>query len=133
MEHVRPLLRRIIAERGNDFGSLEFGEIPGEAKLQANQLSEASKFDIRRASSHVSVVDRFLDGQSNPTNATVIQSAMREKYLELTDLGYNCDEILGKLFEYVRITNASDEVAASHVIVAYFFDSCDVFKNASVS
>ncbi len=132
MEHIRPLLKRIITERGKQFGSTSFGDIPDPAKLDFNRLSEASKFDIRRARSNVDVVGRFLDGQSNPSAVNVIQSAMREKYLQLVSLGYDADDIFGKLCEYVRIHATSDEVAASHVIVTYFFDSCDVFENAPV-
>ncbi|MER8971426.1 MULTISPECIES: ABC-three component system protein [unclassified Mesorhizobium] len=133
MEHIRPLLKRIITERGKQFGSTEFGEIPDRAKLEFNRLSEASKFDIRRARSNVDVVGRFLDGQSNPAAVSVIQSAMREKYLQLVDLGYDPDDIFFKLCDYVRITATSEEVAASHVIITYFFDSCDVFENVPVS
>jgi hypothetical protein len=133
MEHIRPLLKRIIAERGKQFGSISFGEIPDQGKIDFNNLNEASKFDIRRARSNVDVVGRFLDGQSNPTVVSVIQSAMGEKYLQLVDLGYNPDEIFGKLCEYVRTTASSEEIAASHVIVTYFFDSCDVFENVPVS
>jgi hypothetical protein len=133
MDHVRPLLKRIIAERGKQFGSTDFGAIPDEAKLEFNQFSQASKFDIRRARSNVDVVGRFLDGQSNPASVNIIQTAMREKYLQLVDLGYDADDIFGKLCEYVRNTNTSQEIAASHVIITYFFDSCDVFQNVLVS
>lgn len=87
---------------------------------------------MRRARNNVDVVGRFLNGQSNPSMVNVIQSAMREKYLQLMDLGYDSDDIFGKLCEYVRITASSDEIAASHVIVTYFFDSCDVFENVPV-
>ncbi|CAN7714933.1 hypothetical protein LJR251_005880 [Rhizobium rhizogenes] len=133
MEHIRPLLKRIMTERGKQFGSIAFGEIPDQGKIDFNNLSEASKFDIRRARNNVDVVGRFLDGQSNPAVVSVIQSAMREKYLQLDELGYDPDDIFGKLCEYVRITASSEEIAASHVIVTYFFDSCDVFENVPVS
>jgi hypothetical protein len=133
MEDVRPLLKRIIHERGKQFGSMAFGEIPDKAKLEFNRLSEATKFDIRRAASNVDVVSRFLDGQSNPAAVSVIQSAMREKYLQLVALGYDADDIFGKLCDFVRITTTSEEVAASHVIIAYFFESCDVFENVPAS
>lgn len=133
MEHIRPLLKRIVTERGKQFGSTEFGEIPDRAKLEFNRLNEASKFDIRRARSNVDVVGRFLDGQSNPAAVSIVQSAMREKYLQLVGLGYDPDDIFGKLCEYVRFTGTSEEIAASHVVIAYFFDSCDVFENVPVS
>jgi hypothetical protein len=133
MEHVRPLLRRIITECGDGLNATHFGDIPNEDKLDFNEFSEPCKFDIRRAIPHVGVVQRYLDGQSDPRNVTVIQSALRDQYLALDGLGYHADEIFGGLIDFIKDGSTSDQVAASHVIVTYFFESCDIFKNAPFS
>lgn len=133
MEHIRPLLKRIISERSGILGSCEFGEIPDERKLDFNELSGVAKFEISRATPHVDVVQRYIIGQSNPNNANILQSAMRDKYDELSDFQYSPDEILGELIEFVRLTSDPTERAAAHVVVAYFFGTCDIFKNAPVS
>lgn len=129
MEHVRPLLRRIISDCGDLLNSDFFGEIPDEAKIDHNGLSPATKFELRRAMPHVGVVDRYLDGLSNPANATKVQISLRQKYLDLKDLAYKPDEIFGALVDYVRDTNAPVSTASATVIVAYFFEACDVFEN----
>lgn len=133
MEDVRPLLKRIISECGDLLNSDNFGDIPDEKKIDHNKLSEASKFDIRRARPHVAVVDRYLAGQSNPANATRIQNSIRNEYMDLVDLGYVPNDILGKLIDFVKDDSRSETHAAALVIVAYFFESCDIFENAPAS
>lgn len=129
MAHIRPLLKGIIEARTVDPDPNNFGDIPDEAKLDFNRLSPDSKHDIRRARPHIDVVDRYLAGMSNPQNASIIQAEMRAKYLELKDLGYDPDEILGKLLNFCGGGDTSTVTAAAYVIVAYFLDACDVFEN----
>jgi hypothetical protein len=129
MAHIRPLLRGIIESRTVNPDPNNFGDIPDEAKLNFNRLSPDSKHDIRRARPHIDVVDRYLSGISNPQNASIIQDEMRAKYLELKGLGYNPDEILGKLLAFCGGSETSTVTAAAYVIVAYYLDACDVFEN----
>lgn len=130
MEHIRPLLRGIVAARNAKPDPNDFGEIPDESKLDFNGLSPDSKYDIRRAWPHIDLVDRYLDGMSTPQHASIIQAEMRAKYLELKSLGYNPDEILGKLLIFCGGCEDATVTAAAYVIVAYYLDACDVFENA---
>lgn len=130
MEDVRPLLRRIIRERADHLGEDNFGSIPRPDKIDHNGLSESSKRDILRALGHIDVVRRYLDSLSNPQNASIIQEALQERYVDLVDLGYSPDEVLGMLIGFVKIDPTADQHAAALVIVAYFFDSCDIFENS---
>jgi hypothetical protein len=129
MEDVRPLLRKIIAEKTTAFDSGAFGEIPDEAKLDYNKLSPDAKYDIQRARPNVDIVQRYIDGMNNPQNASIIQSKMQAKYLELRDLGYDSDEVMGKMLTFVGGDENPKVNAAAYVILAYFFDACDIFEN----
>ncbi len=129
MEHIRPLLKRIIAARTVDPEPNTFGDIPDEAKLDYNKLSPDSKHNIRRARPHIDVVDRYLSGMSNPQNASILQAEMRAKYAELKDLGYDADDTLGKLLIFCGGAENATVAAAAYVIVAYYLDACDVFEN----
>lgn len=130
MEHVRPLLKRIIREKTTPVNIADFGEIPNEAKLDYNNFSPDAKFDLQRARPNIAIVDRFIASMSNPDNASVIQTTLQCKYCELKDLGYDVDEILGKLLSFVRIEEQPTQTAAAYVILAYYFDACDIFENA---
>jgi len=131
MESIRPLLKRIIAEKKDELdNNAPFGEIPNQAKIEFNNLSAASKGVINRGRVHVSVVERYLNNMNMPENVTRIQETIRRKYLELVDYGYGSDDILSKIIESLRIESTIEEFVACGVIVAYFFDTCDIFKNA---
>lgn len=129
MKDVRPLLKKIITEKTVQPDPTAFGELPDEDKLNFNALSPDAKYDLTRARLHVDIVDRYLSGMSNPQHASVIQTQMRTKYEEARDLGYNSDEILGKLLTYVGGDGTPTVSAAAYVILAYYFDACDIFEN----
>ena len=129
MEHIRPLLNRIIKEKRHIVDLSDFGEIPDAGKFDYNQLSPDAKFDLRRAMPNLGIVDRYIQGMSNPANASVLQSEMRAKYLQLKDLGYDPDEILGRLVAAVRGDEQPTMTAAAYVIVVYYFHACDIFEN----
>ncbi len=130
MQHVMPLLKKIIEERKASADLPEmFGEIPSAKKLDHNKLSKDSVRDINHARLFTNVVERYIRNLDTPGAASMIQNAMREKYSELVGFGYVADEILVKLREFVGSANTSEEINAAYVIVTYFFDTCDVFEN----
>jgi hypothetical protein len=129
MDHIRPLLKRIVDARTVAPDPSNFGDIPDQSKLDFNRLSPDSKYEIRRARPHIDVVDRYLTGMSNPQNASIIQAEMRAKYLQLKDLGHDADEIMGKLLVFSGGGDTAANSAAAYVIVAYYLDACDIFEN----
>lgn len=129
MENVRPLLKKVIAARAIQTNPNIFGDIPDKAKLDFNKLSPDAKYDIERARTHVDVVDRYLSGMSNPQHASVIQTQMRAKYDEARDLGHTPDEIMARMLTFVGSDGTPSVSAAAYVILAYYFDACDIFEN----
>jgi len=129
MKDIRPLLKQVIAERSAQFDPIVFGDIPDEAKLDFNKLSPDAKYNIKLARAHVDVVDRYLAGMSKPQHASSIQVQMRAKYDEVHELGYGPDEIVGILLEFLGSDGTPTVSAAAYVILAYYFDACDIFEN----
>lgn len=99
-----------------------------QPKHESPWLSDV--FSSRFERLYLGVVDRYIQRMSNPANASVLQSEMRAKYLELKDLGYDPDEILGRRVAAVRGDEQSTMTTAALVIVVYYFDACDIFENA---
>lgn len=130
MKHIRPLLKRIIREKKVNTDSTDFGDIPDDKKLDHNDLSADSKIYLSGAYSHIGIVDRYLLGMSNPSNASDLQAKMRAKYVELKDYDYEPDEILGKFVSFVRgVEDDPKTMAAAYVVASYYFDACDIFEN----
>lgn len=129
MKDIQPLLKKVVRERDTVTDNGVFGDIPDQAKLDYNGLSADAKFDIKRARAHVDIVDRYLAGMNRPDQVSTIQAQIRNKYEELSDLGYEPDEIVAKMLESFGSDGTPQIRAAAYVILAYYFDACDIFEN----
>jgi|GEM_PF-2496336 len=132
LEHIKPLLDKIIKEAGDSLDFNDFGDTPRPEKIDFNDFSERSKKIIHRGLVQVAIVRDYINNLSKPENADKIQNSMKEKYKELKDYEYSSDELLQELIKWVRIVENDEQRAAAVVIIAYFFESCDIFKNAPV-
>lgn len=129
MTHIHPLLKRIIEAKKSSSPDTSFGSLPDEKKLDHNKLDPESRFCLQRARAYVDIVHRYIENLSIPTHANILQEQVRNKYIELRDFGYDPDDILGKLLEFVCVTKTSTDTAAGYVVLAYYFDACDIFEN----
>ena len=129
MDTIRPLLRKVKAEHVAPTDPLYFGEDPDPKKLEINKLSSEARFNIQRARKGVGIVDRYIDGLSKPTSASIIQSSLISQYKNYMDLEHTPDEILAKLLKFVGDDGTPTITAAAYVIITYYFDACDIFKN----
>ena len=129
MGTIRPLLKKVIAEHVAPTDPLYFGEDPDPKKLEFNKLSYEARFNIQRARKGVGIVARYIDGLSNPKSANTIQSSLISKYEFYMDLGHTPDEILANLLKFIGDDGTPTITAAAYVIITYYFDACDIFKN----
>lgn len=129
MSSIRPLLRKIEDEHAPPVSLMDFGDEPDQKKLEFNKLSSEARFNIQRARKGLGIVDRYIEGLSRPTSASIIQEALINQYQSLSDLGYNSDETLAKLMKFVGDDGTPTITAAAYVILTYYFESCDIFEN----
>ncbi|WP_290485466.1 ABC-three component system protein [Hyphomonas sp. UBA3195] len=133
MEHIRPLLRKLIDNVKTPIDPTFIGEIPDEKKLEFNQLSLPAKVEIKAAFTRVGIVDRYISSLNTPTGASQLQTKMKSKYEELKFIGYEPDEIIGKLLSWIGDDQSPIVRQAAYVVLAYYFDACDIFENAPIS
>lgn len=130
LSDVKPLLRKIITQRGDFHSENLFGQIPNKDKMEFNKLSPEAKNFIHHARFRSDIIRCYLDETSNPRIASSIQGKMKRKYEELKLITHDSDEILGFLIEYIGGDRNPKFYAAAYVIIAYYFDACDIFDNA---
>lgn len=130
MEHIRPLLRTILQHADAEPNPFSFGQEPNQEKLDVNLLSAAAKSDLRMALTKAGLVQRYLDNSNSPQANEILQAEMMTKYQELRGLDYKPDEIMARILKWVGDDGAPDVRHAACVIVAYYFDACDIFENA---
>lgn len=131
MDHVRPLLRKLLAKAEAQPDPFYFGSDPDEEKLDFNKLSSAAKRDLRAALTKVGIVDRYLKSNAPGANA-VLQAEMISKYKELKGFGHPPDDIIAMMLKWVGDDGSPTVRHAAYVIIAYYFDACDIFENVPV-
>jgi len=132
MEHVRPLLRNLLANAEAEPDPFHFGSEPDEEKLDFNKLSSAAKKDLRAALTKAGLVDRYLDTNSPDANA-VLQAEMIAKYKELKAFGHTPNDIIGIMLKWLGDDGPPTGRPAAYVTIAYYFVGCAVFENVSWS
>lgn len=131
MEHVRPLLRNLLSKAEAEPDPLYFGADPDEEKLDFNELSSAAKRELRAALTKAGLVDRYLKTNAPEANA-VLQAEMIAKYKELKGFDHTPDDIIGMMLKWVVDDGSPTVRHAAYVIIAYYFDACDIFENVPV-
>ncbi len=98
-------------------------------KLKYNALSEHPRRLITAGIAQSGMVEDYFANNSDPNlrdrTATLVQREWHRLQKTATP-----DEAFDELFDYVgRNANGSRELTASLALLAYFFESCDIFDN----
>lgn len=101
-----------------------------ENKLEINEFSELIESLIRFGLKKTQVVRDFFNKWPDVNYGDLVTNSINEEYLRLKEEGIHQDLIFQRLREYVIgglvITPEID--AASLVLLAYFFEECDIFE-----
>lgn len=130
LEELEPLLAHLREGRIKNF---EPGEISAvsKQKLDYNKFSEDVKDELRRAIIRSADIDAYYHGLIDVTERDEVAAAFREEFLRICDKLDEPDDVLWQLEQYV-LGNASAPIRmrkAALAILAYFFQSCDIFDN----
>lgn len=106
---------------------------PSPAKLEKNALSEESGLLLRIGRRKSSLVDTFFRKSPRPDMGERIAEAFRMRYAELKAIGLPADTIFKHLQDYAGMNGEPKRQGAALAVLAYFFDSCDIFEDPIVS
>jgi hypothetical protein len=107
----------------------DFRPVPQD-KLERNKLSDAAARVIRANEQFAQQVGVFIRQDSDPQFGDRVASALSEKYLALRSQVVTPDDVLDRLVAFVvgdRLDANISDIAAACAIVAYFFETCDIF------
>ncbi|CAM4173450.1 ABC-three component system protein [Kibdelosporangium persicum] len=99
-------------------------------KLDYNQLSDYPRRLITAGIAQAGMVEGYFDNNPDPTLRDRAGMLMKVEWLNLQRNGATGDEAFHALYDRVA-TNAegSREATASLALLAYLFESCDIFDN----
>ncbi|MCE4283005.1 hypothetical protein LYZ77_21745 [Xanthomonas hortorum pv. vitians] len=106
---------------------------PSAEKLEKNKLSEESGLFLRIGRRKSSLVDTFFRKSPRPDLGERIAEAFRLRYTELKALDLPADTIFKHLQDYAGFSGEPKRQGAALAVLAYFFDSCDIFEDPTVT
>src|SRR5690606_6313185 len=106
---------------------------PSAEKLEKNELSEESGLFLRIGRRKSVLVDTFFRKSPRPDLGERSAEAFRLRYTELKALGLPADTIFKHLQDYAGFNGEPKQQGAALAVLAYFFDSCDIFEDPAVA
>lgn len=106
---------------------------PSPEKLEKNALSEESGLLLRIGRRKSGLVDTFFRKSPRPDLGERIAEAFRTRYAELKAFGLPADSIFKHLQDYAGMNGEPKRQGAALAVLAYFFDSCDIFEDPAAS
>ncbi len=106
---------------------------PSPEKLEKNALSDEAGLFLRIGRRKSNLVDIFFRKSPRPDLGERIAEAFRMRYAELKALDLPADTIFKQLQDYAGFNGEPKRQGAALAVLAYFFDSCDIFEDPAVS
>lgn len=131
---VEPLLRE-LSRNGPSIpianGSLE---PPTEDKLDFSELSQWPRDSLVAAMTGTSQVEQYYKRRIDVTERDCVAVRFRGEYERAVTEGLSPDEVLSRLRQFVVGTALPDYslLRAADVVLAAFFETCDIFDNPPV-
>ena len=102
---------------------------PSLEKLKKNALSDEAGLMLQIGRRKSSLVDSFFRKNPRPILGERIAEAFRMRYAELRALDLPADTIFKHLQDYAGMNGEPKRQGAALAVLAYFFDSCDIFED----
>ncbi len=102
---------------------------PSARKLEKNALSKDSAEMLSLGRRKVKLVEKYFTKAGSAELGEKIAQSFRNRYNELKALELDADKIFTRLHEHVGVYAEPAKKVAAMAILAYFFDSCDIFED----
>ena len=102
---------------------------PSQEKLEKNALSEETGLFLRIGRRKSVLVETFFRKSPRPDLGERIAEAFRLRYAELKAFDLPADTIFKHLQDYAGFNGEPKRQGAALAVLAYFFDSCDIFED----
>ncbi|WP_419837866.1 ABC-three component system protein [Candidatus Poriferisodalis sp.] len=128
VKDIVPLLREVESVDLSDVREIQ---PVAENKLERNGLSIALQDGIRYAMRRTDQVQRYFDSQkARPTYRDNLALQFTSKYRRLVEEGYESDAIIDSFVAWILPSTYQTTLhAAAMVVIAFFFEQCDIFEN----
>ncbi|WP_433335010.1 ABC-three component system protein [Spirillospora sp. CA-294931] len=130
MAEIEPLLRHLADNRPLHAPRVEIA-LPSTLKADYNRLSSRAQHELQEARPYVYQIGEYYQGLLNHTEQDEVAEGFTQYYRCMREeYGDQPDEILWQMQRYVLGQAGArwDRADAANVVVAFFFDQCDIFE-----
>ncbi|WP_156934774.1 ABC-three component system protein [Pseudonocardia spinosispora] len=129
LDEVIPLLEHLSRERPHS--PQQSIVQPSADKLDFNEFCADTKDELRKAMVQTREIDQYYQLRDDITERDEVALAFHAEYMSIREKTADPEQILHNLEQYI-LGNASASYPkrrAASAILAYFFESCDIFEN----
>ena len=105
---------------------------PSVQKLEKNALSTEAAELLRIGRRRVRLVETYLQKIGPVERGEKIAEAFRTQYANLKSLDLSADQVFMHLQKYAGVWGEPRHQAAAMAVLAYLFDSCDIFEDPDI-
>ncbi|GAA2491594.1 hypothetical protein Ahu01nite_028490 [Winogradskya humida] len=126
---LEPLLAHLVTNRRSGAIPASAREVPPH-KLDYNELGPEDRDDLIQAMRHAPLVEDYYQARTDITERDEVAEGFNAYYRDLRQEYQDPAEMIWKLQEYVtgNARQSREQERAVMVILAYFFETCDVFE-----
>ncbi|MFI6581752.1 ABC-three component system protein [Embleya sp. NPDC050493] len=128
MEDLAPLLASLKEHRGTADPLMSLAAV-SELKLDFNNLRDDVREELLRGMRHTHLVDEYYAGVLDPFEHDDVAAGFRAQYALARQDSPDPDDVLWDLQQYIQGNKLHHprELRAGMVVLAHFFERCDIF------
>ena len=130
LEDLKPVIDAL--ERRDPDPTVALPPPPSVQKLEKNALSTEAADFLRTGRRRVRLVETYFQKTGPVELGEKIAEAFREQYAYLKSLDLSADQIFMYLQRYAGVQGEPKRQAAAMAVLAYLFDSCDIFEDPEI-
>ena len=111
---------------------MDFPPPPSVQKIEKNALSNEAAELLRIGRRRVRLVETYLQKIGPVERGEKIAEAFRTQYANLKSLDLSADQVFMHLQKYAGVWGEPRRQAAAMAVLAYLFDSCDIFEDPDI-
>ena len=106
-------------------------KVPSPLKIEKNNLSSEVKGLLQLGLQKIGVVEECIESAGISNSGARLAESLRIRYQELKNTSESTDAIFEGLQQYVGFSGSVSKQIASMAVLAFFFESCDIFETTS--
>lgn len=133
LQEMEELLADLASKRLSDASPVPIETVSAH-KLLYSDLMTDTQAELRNGMRHSAMISDYYQRRIDITERDEVAARFHAEYLDAINNGLDPEDVLLRMREFLagNRTSTAPRYRAQTAILAYFFESCDIFENAPV-